>query len=299
MVARKTTAKAAAASKPATKAPAKAPAKAQAPANTKPTGKEVAKPTAAGLPAMADMEADAGMGGEEATSEDMVIPFLRVAQALSDEVNKREAAYIEGLDPGDFFNTATRDIYGGEAGLYLIPVLFQRKYLGWTPRSQGGGFRGEFKEDIMAETHTNEGENGTFLEDGTEIVPTGTWFCFIVDVETGAASQAVVSLSKTQLKKSRQLMTMLKSTRVPNGNGGSFNPPLFFHVLHVTSVPESNDQGNWFGWHFDIADINIFDLPNGPELYAEAKTFISNLRSGAVKAANPEATGGADGDMPF
>jgi hypothetical protein len=251
----------------------------------------------ANLPAefAAQIAMDAGMGSEDATSDDMSVPFIKIAQKLSEELDKRNSKYIEGMEEGDFFNTASLVVYSGEQGFWFIPVKFIRKYLQWTPRDKGGGFGGEHGPEIMDKTTPGEkGEN--YLPNGDEIVITGTWFGLIVDDDGNLIDQAVISLAKTQLKKSKTLMTRLKSVALPHPSGkGKFNPPIFYNRVKVTSVPESNDQGNWMGWKFELSG-SVFDFPNdtGGELYDAAKMLLEAVDSGRVKAADPSAAGNDD-----
>lgn len=264
-------------------------------------GKVPATTSTPGLPAdlASDVMADAGAGMEQVNQDDMSIPFLRIAQALSPEVNKREGDYIEGIEVGDIFNTATQAVWKGDAGFPFIPAYYVREYLEWVPREQGGGFAGRHPESIMSQTSRND-KGKDVLPNGHHIVTTGTWYGLVV-TEHGA-EQAVISMASTQLKKSRQLMTKLKSLALPKPGGqpGTFNPPLFYNALKVTSVPEQNDQGNWMGWKFDLVG-SVFDLPNGAELYKEAKALMEAVKSGAVKAATPPADGASQGDdnVPF
>jgi hypothetical protein len=231
--------------------------------------------------------ADAGMGSEGVSGEDMALPQLKIAQKLSPEVDTRDALHIPGLNVGDFFNSASQIVYpnAGDGALFFIPVYFERKYLEWTPRDAGGGFNGEHGPEVMEKTKPN-GSGGNFLANGNEIVVTGTWFGIIVSTDGSVVEQGVISLSKTQLKKSRQLMTKLKAVALPHPQTKKkFNPPLFYNRLRVSSIPENNDQGNWEGWKFELAG-SIFDLPNdmGTELYDTCKMMFEAVRSGAVKA---------------
>lgn len=258
-------------------------------AETKSTSKSVAKKdeNKSGVPAefMNDLEQDAGLGARDATTDDMIIPFIKLAQALSPEVNKREAEYIQGLEQGDFFNSATQELWKGDEGFYFIPVTYQRKYLEWTPRSQGGGFQGEHEASIMNEATWDDDDFVYKLKNGNHVEPTATWYVLVVDTKTGDSQQAVIALSKSQLKKSRQLMTKLKSITL-KGKSGRFNPPIFYNLVHATSVPESNDQGSWFGWSLKL-DGNVFQVTDGEELYHSAKNFLEAVNTGQVKAAEP------------
>ena len=47
-------------------------------------------------------------------SSEMQIPFVRILQAMSPQLKKREAEYIEGSEQGDMFNTVTKQYWTGE-----------------------------------------------------------------------------------------------------------------------------------------------------------------------------------------
>ena len=57
---------------------------------------------------------DSGKGFEEVTSSDLQIPFLRIIQQMSPQINKKEAGFIEGASGGDIFNTVTNKYWDGE-----------------------------------------------------------------------------------------------------------------------------------------------------------------------------------------
>ena len=70
------------------------------------------------------LEETANLGMEEVTADDLQMPFLRVVQAMSPELNKKESAYIEGVNQGDIFNTVTRQYWKGDEGVMVIPVYY-------------------------------------------------------------------------------------------------------------------------------------------------------------------------------
>lgn len=65
-----------------------------------------------------------GDGFQEAESSDYPLPRLSIAQALSPQLKKTNANYIDGLQQGDFFNTVTKKVYGNT--IRVIPVYFNR-----------------------------------------------------------------------------------------------------------------------------------------------------------------------------
>jgi hypothetical protein len=85
--------------------------------------------------------------GEGATydSSEMQIPFIRILQAMSPQLKKREAQYIEGSEQGDMFNNVTMELFTGEEGITVVPCFQTTKYLEFIPREQGGGFQGEIQ----------------------------------------------------------------------------------------------------------------------------------------------------------
>ena len=70
------------------------------------------KETAISTDIMDDILEFAGEGATFDSSE-MQIPFIRILQAMSPQLKKREAEYIEGAEQGDMFNTVTGDKFKG------------------------------------------------------------------------------------------------------------------------------------------------------------------------------------------
>ena len=84
-----------------------------------------------------DMLKDANSGLENVTSEDLAIPFLRIIQAMSPQVNARDGKHIKGCEQGDIFNTVDNTLYKGADGVVVVPVAYKRTYLEWMPERKG------------------------------------------------------------------------------------------------------------------------------------------------------------------
>ena len=67
-----------------------------------------------GQVATLDFVKDSGMGLENIDKEDLALPFLKLLQAGSFETKKKHAKYVEGAEPGMFYNTVTKKLYDGE-----------------------------------------------------------------------------------------------------------------------------------------------------------------------------------------
>lgn len=241
-----------------------------------------------------DFESMAGAGGENVTQDDMSVPFIKLAQALSPEVDESDPKHIEGLKQGDFFNSATQEVYSGSKGFTFVPCLYRRSYIEWTPRDSGGGFVADHAD--LPAIAKEDGKGNHEMPNGNLVIMTATWYGLIIpDDENADVEQAVITLASTQFKKSRMLVSRLKKLLVAGANG-KFNPPFFYNTLRVTSVSEQNDNGKWKGWNFDLTG-SIKDLSNAEEVFKYAKLTYEAVKEGTLKANMANAGAGTSEDV--
>lgn len=221
--------------------------------------------------------------GTSYDSSEMQIPFVRILQALSPQLKKREAEYIEGAEQGDMFNNVTGQLWTGEQGIRVVPCFQTTKYLMFTPRDQGGGFKGEIAaSDPMLQRTTRSGSK-EILPTGDELVKSDQHFCLILDDE-GGFEPAVIDMKSTQLKVSRRWKTQIAMQKMKHPkNGQMFTPPLFGTIWKLTTVEESNDQGSWFNYQ-----VENLGMVEDREILMEAKLFRESVAAGEVKAAPEE-----------
>lgn len=232
-------------------------------------------------------EEDANSGFEQADEDAYAIPFLTILQSLSPQCTKADGAYIKGAEEGELFNTVSEVRFEGEKGINIIPVHYKRAFIEWQPRKSGGGFVAEHNpadgSDLLAQCTKSE-TNQDVLPNGNILVDTRSHYVLIVH-EDGSTEGAVMSMASTQMKKSRRWMTVMQNLKMARGDGSTFTPPMFSHKYHVTTVPESNDQGSWYGWKIAI-DAQIEDA----NLYNAAKSFRDAILSGEAKEQTPAST---------
>lgn len=217
----------------------------------------------------AELFADAGKGLANIDADSVAIPFLAVLQTGSPQVDPDSGEYIATAKSGMLYNTVTKDVFDGKEGVYVVPCEYQRKFLRWAPREKGGGFKGEIRiEDVlkMRESRDIVEQDGKLFipdENGSvnpkqcdKVADTRMHYVLLLNPKTGAAQQAVLSLASTQIKKSKQLIALLGGVQITNPEtGAAATPPTFANVVHVTTVPESNDQGKWHGVRFELAGL--------------------------------------------
>ena len=231
---------------------------------------------------MDDILEFAGVGATFDSSE-MQIPFVRILQAMSPQLKKREAQYIEGSEQGDMFNNVTMELFTGEQGINVIPCYQTTKYLEFVPRDQGGGFQGEIPTDDPVLTKTTRSGAKEILPNGNELVKSDQHFCLIVG-EDGITQPVVVDMKSSQLKVSRRWKTQIAMQKIKHPKTGQMIlPPLFATQWKFTTVEESNDQGSWFNYA-----IEKVGLVQDRDLMLEAKAFRDSVVAGEVKAAPEE-----------
>ena len=264
-----------------------------------------AKETALSTDVMDDIFDMAGEGASYDSSE-MQIPFVRLAQLLSPQLNKKKPEYIDGLSDGDPFNNVTGQHWVGEQGLVVIPCYQTTKYLEFVPRTSGGGFRGEINaNDPLLQRTVREGSK-EILPNGNELVKSDQHFCLIID-EDGLTQPVVVDMKSTQLKVSRRWKTQIAMQKIKHPKTGAIiTPPLFATLWRLTTSAETNDKGDFYNW-----SVEKVGTVENRDLLMEAKAFRESIMRGEVKAqaeAASEGNGSSgrggdsgidDGSIPF
>jgi len=74
-------------------------------------GKATKKKTSPVAPTFFE-KSDSLEGFEDISTQTMAIPFIRVLQTLSPQLNKKKPEYVEEAQEGMFFNTVTKKVYG-------------------------------------------------------------------------------------------------------------------------------------------------------------------------------------------
>jgi hypothetical protein len=237
-----------------------------------------------------DLNEDAGQGFENADKDSFAIPFLRILQGLSPQCNKANPDYIKGAEQGSFYNTVTKEVSDAETGIKLVVCHYDRKFTEWAP--DRGGFRGEHhpSDPVLQkarETTNDEGKRVSVLPNGNNIVDTRYHFCLQVNA-VGSTTPVLICMASSGIKKSKRLLTELNGIKLRNSEGKLFTPPMFFSLVDMKTVAESNDNGDWFNWEPTIErQLDINDDADA-ELYQLAKAFRDSVAKGNVKVVHDE-----------
>lgn len=229
---------------------------------------------------------DVGQGFEETDQQSFAIPFLVVLQANSPQCKRSDGSYIPGAIEGMFFNTATEELFDGEKGITVCPAHFKRVYTEWTgTKDEGGTFAGEHDvatgEEILRNCHRDEDGNDR-TEDGHIIVDGRNHYLILVK-EDGTFEPVLLSLTSTQIKKSKKWVTQMKN----------IHPVMSSQMWKLTTVGESKDKYTWSG-----IKVEHIGMVQSMAVYQAAKEFHEMVRSGKAVASNPGTPLSGD-DLPY
>lgn len=240
-----------------------------------------------------DYAADAGGGMEGATSDSYAIPFLVVLQKGSPQVDEASGVALPGAKAGMLYESVTGRLHDGNKGVIIVPCAYRRVFLRWGARgTEGAGFKGELTADEVAimrdKGEVKELENKLYvpMADGSvnekksdRVNDTRNHYCLIL-AEDGTWTTTLLSLTSTQIRKSKLLASMIASRKVRTA-AGTIQPASWASRVRVTTVPESNDKGNWYGVRFEF-DGDL--LAPSSDVYKAGREFNQLVAAGKAQA---------------
>lgn len=230
------------------------------------------------ISALMATDAQENSGFETMTSDDWAIPYLSILQSGSPQVKKGDGK-VEGAEEGDFYNTVSQEVF--KNSIRLVPCYYEKAWVEWTPRESGGGFVKSHSDESILTKCVKDDKNRDMLPNGNRIVTTVYHYCLLVR-SSGDFERVVVTMTSTQLKKSRKWNTQMLN-RTIEINGKKIVPPTFSHAYLAETVAESNDQGSWSGWK-----IGSPELITDAGTYVAARKFHEDVKKGGVKVAQPQ-----------
>lgn len=228
----------------------------------------------------------AGLGFENVSSSDILIPRLTILQSLSPQLNKKKPEYIEGAELGDIVDAGTGRVF--KNGIDFLPVYYRTDYIEWAPR--GGAQKlvaiHETSEILEACLKDNNGRlvYPTVLPNGNTIQETKQFYGFNL---TAGRRPSFIPMASTQLKWAKKWLDLSMGERLKNSAGKEFMPPMFYRSYKLTVGEDSNTKGSWNTWNITrgaaLPEID-FDGITWQEMKAQALKFREQLIAGEARA---------------
>lgn len=216
------------------------------------------------------MKQDSNRGSEEVNNNDITLPRISIIQDLSPQLKESKPEYIEGAKVGHMFNTVTNELFTGE--IRVVPVYLQKQWIIWKDRKKGGGFFGAYnsEQEAIRELPNLEGNANDY-----EIVDTDVHYVLVLG-DDGKITEAVISMSKSQKKVSRNWNTMIKMA------GGD----RFSRVYAIGTTEDSNKNGDEYQ-NFTVKALGYVNEAT----YRLAEEVYEAIRAGARKVQHDEPIG--------
>ena len=201
-----------------------------------------------GPAALYDYGEVAGVGAKDITSEDFLLPFVRVAQTNSPQLNKKDDRYLAGLAAGQYFNISTGRIYGGaedDEDPFIAHVCAKlRAFAEFIPRDSGGGFVGqrEADDELVMQLRARQGKFGKLVNEneGTEITETYYLYSLVPpDDEYPDPEAIVLAFSSTGITPVKQFL-MRVNPLIRRG------VPIYAPRVQISSRTRTNSEGTFF-----------------------------------------------------
>ena len=226
------------------------------------------------------LEADSGLGNKEVNQDTLSIPFLKT------NLSKQILEANRGAVSGYMYNTVTGEIYDRDKGIKVIPCVFQRRFIQWSPLGdeQSAPIAIYATKEECPVTERSKEDNKEYLTDGSGhyIEDTHQHYCLIVKTDdrgnpTGATDAVMIAMKSTSLKASRKWNSIISTRRKQKADGSMFIPPRFLYTYSLGTYMESGRKGDYFVWDMKLAD----ELAN-VSLYNEAKAFALSVEQNNV-----------------
>jgi len=241
---------------------------------------EVAK-TGNELPSVSDEFASEmmknGTGLENVTTDDLLIPRITILQGLSPQVVPSKPEYDENAKVGQIYDVGMQESFGDE--LLIIPVHFVKQWLEWAPRSSGKGLIAIHDTNAVIDKCERNERNQPITNEGNLIQETAQFFCLNL---TADGRKSFLPMASTQLKKAKRLLTLASSEKITRQDGSEFTPPLFYRSYKMTTVPESNSEGDWIGWKIERG-MSVDQFPDWQKTMEEINNFRESIIKGEAK----------------
>lgn len=258
---------------------------------------EVAKREEAVLPAdlLSEMAGDVKLGGA-VSAADLSLPFLRVLQGLSPQLNRDNPAYLKGATAGDIALTVLDRYWERDDGVIVVFCHYTRVFVEWRPPEMGGGLINVYKAEDPIVGSAQRGDKGTLLlENGNSLVETA-YHAVLVEVD-GKWVQAVMPLKSTMLKISKKLNNVLTSLEVSDGKGNFLQAPRWYMKFKMTTTNETRMGNTWAVPSFEKAGPVDADTYRQAKAWAIAANKSSNFAQ--ADAAQTPKKSETDDELPF
>jgi hypothetical protein len=181
------------------------------------------------------IKTDDTRGKENITRDDITLPRLALAQALSPEIDKTDDKFIPGLAAGDLFNTLTREIAPEDGFLVVIVRVEGSRWVEFYPRDSKEGSGIKDPNVPIGDPRTEWGSNGE--------PPAATLFRDYIAISATTGEPIGLSFKGSSLRAGKDLNSLIKLA--PG--------PTWGQVYRIKSAGRKNEHGAFYVFKVESA----------------------------------------------
>lgn len=222
-----------------------------------------------------EIKDDVGSGSEEVDESSITYPYIILLQATSPVVVNAVDNNRPDIKAGLFYNTLSQEVY---KSLVFLPCHFQRRFM----RYDGDG-RGNYVCSYPAAQVATGRIPGVIrnnldyqIKDGLglgTLVDTRIHYVLYLNPNTQNFEPAILSLTRTQIKASKKLSSLIKLSELTINGRVVTNPPAWCFAYRADVDIARKDNNSWYAWSFSRLG------PNYPELYHRAKALYESVKN--------------------
>lgn len=198
-----------------------------------------------GLPAFIEKD-DNATGFEGLGIDTMAIPFIKVLNSQSPELDETESRYMVGAKQGDIVNSVNHKNYG--KFIDFVVLKFEHIFVEWLPNR--GGFAGYHQPEEAMSIAVDPTKFGTKKAiNGNDLEETYMYYLLIVGHEEDGV--VIFSADSADVKQGKILNTLMLTKRFADGAKA-----LPHHqVMTGITVDMKNDKGKWKALQFSFKEF--------------------------------------------
>jgi len=237
------------------------------------------------------MAAGAEKGTESFKLSQTIVPYLFIVQGASDYVKRGQAKFIDAAREGDIMDSL---LLRPMPEAYVVVCKFEDHSTEWRP-NRGGLVKQHFTDhtkyfaSAKKSADDFDGMPRTTVE-GHDITLVPTYYCLLVNPESGRGRPVVLTMAGTQAKKSRRLNGLIDALEFTSPEGMTQTAPIYSQVFKLTTVPEQYQtrQGpaTIAGWKVDQVGLTL-KAPGGRDLWQHAQQVREQVEQGIMRMAAP------------
>lgn len=213
------------------------------------------------------------------SSDDLIMPRIKLLQAGTSICNKTTSEYIEGSEAGDIFDVSVKKNY--KDSITFVPVKMIKTYLEFQGKGNSAKLINNYGTDpsvyMFHKNKKDENNKPIGLDDRGKVIGTKAdsriieiYNIYSLIIDGANIISSVIPMSGSKVKVAKSLLTSIFNQVHPVTNK---KLPFFARFYTLRSKPDTYNGEHYFNYDFKIGGLVLADKEKGKVIYEAAKEF--------------------------